>query len=61
VVVVVVVDVVVDGAAGATVAVPDGGPLHVLSIDSRADSSEEVTVRFHRTLISTHESAYWHL
>ena len=59
-VVVVVVDVVVDGAAGATVLVPVGGPLQVLSIDSKADSSEEVTVRFHRTLMSTHESAYWH-
>jgi len=60
VVVEVVVLVVVEGAAGATVAVPLGEPLHVSSIDSRADSSEEVTVRLHRTLMSTHVSAYWH-
>ena len=52
--------VVADMAAGATAAVSGGCPLHVLSIDSRADSSEEVTVRPHRTLMSIHLSAYWH-
>ena len=52
--------VVVEGVAGATVAVPLGGPLHVSSIDWRLDSSDAVTVRLHRTLMSTHVSAYWH-
>ena len=49
VVVVVVVLVVVEGVAGATVAFPGGGLMQVLRIDSRADSSDSVTVRLHRT------------